>query len=396
MTIRAKEDWKIAFGAALGMAAGNAPISLYSFGALMKPLQAQYGWDRAQVSLAPSLASLCTTIWIPFLGAAIDRWGLKRVMVPAILAYALNLALIGQAAELPVFITLVALAGITGAVQTPIGYSKSVTSHFDTHRGLALGITMAGTGLGIALLPLYVQSVLSRFGLAYAYPSLALVVLVLALPSVIFFVREPGDPVPRGAEAAPDTIPGATLREALRSRVFWLLAASVLLVSTVTVGVMVHIVPLLTDHGMSPGNAAKVMSAAGAATIAGRLLTGFLVDRIFAPVVGATIFLTTVVGLYLLVTGASPVVGAVLVGLAIGTEMDLVGYLVSRYFGMKRFGQIYGYIFAAFGVGASAGPFLAGTLVAGRGYGLVFSIFAVLLVFASGMMLSLGRFPDAH
>jgi MFS family permease len=391
--IRAKEDWKIAFGAALGMMAGNAPISLFSFGALIKPLQAQHGWDRAQVSLAPSLAALFATIWIPFLGAAIDRWGLKRVMVPGILAYALNLALIGQAAELPVFIALVALTGITGAVQTAVGYAKSVASHFESHRGLALGITMAGTGLGTAILPLYIQSVLSRFGLAYAYPSLALVVLVLALPSVIFFLREPNNPVPRSAEAAPDTVPGATLHEALRSRVFWLLAASVLSVSTVTMGVWVHIVPLLTDHGMSPGDAAKIMSAAGAATIAGRLLTGFLVDRIFAPMVGATIFLTTVMGLYLLVTGASPVAGAVLVGYATGTEVDLIGYLVSRYFGMKRFGQIYGYIFAAFGLGASAGPFLAGTLAAERGYSLVFSIFAVLLVFASGLMLCLGHFP---
>ena len=393
--IQKKEDWKIAFGAALAMVAGNAPISLFSFGALIKPLQAQHGWDRAQVSLAPSLAALFATIWIPFLGAAIDRWGLKRVMIPGILAYALNLALIGQAAALPVFIALIALTGITGAVQTAVGYAKSVASHFESHRGLALGIAMAGVGVGTAIMPLYIQTVLSRFGLAYAYPSLALVVLVLALPSVIFLVQEPYNPALRVAGAATAMVPGVTLHEALRSRVFWLLGASVLSVSTVTTGVLVHIVPLVTDHGMSPGDAAKVMGAAGAATIVGRLLTGFLVDRIFAPMVGSAVFLTAVVGLYLLVTGASPVAGAVLIGFATGTEVDLIGYLVSRYFGMKRFGQIYGYIFAAFGLGASAGPFLVGTLfTAEGGYNLAFSIFAVLLVFASGMMLCLGRFPD--
>ena len=123
---------------------------------------------------------------------------------------------------------------------------------------------------------------------------------------------------------------------------------------------VVHTVPLLTDKGYSPEAAAALMIAVGLSTMAGRLLSGYLVDRIFAPFVAAFFFLLPCLGIYLLDSTISPVAGIISLGLASGTEIDMIGFLTSRYFGMKRFGQLYGYLFASFVVGSAVGPYYDG------------------------------------
>jgi MFS family permease len=146
----------------------------------------------------------------------------------------------------------------------------------------------------------------------------------------------------------------------LGGRQFWLIACALLLVSTVTQGLVVHTVPLLTDKGYSPETAATLMVAVGLSTMAGRLLSGYLVDRIFAPFIAAFFFLLPCLGIYLLDSTVLPVAGIISLGLAFGTEIDMIGYLTSRYFGMKRFGQLYGYLFASFVIGSAIGPLMMG------------------------------------
>ena len=102
------------------------------------------------------------------------------------------------------------------------------------------------------------------------------------------------------------------------------------------------------------------MIAVGLSTMAGRLLSGYLVDKIFAPFVAASFFLLPCLGIYLLDSTISPVAGIISLGLASGTEIDMIGFLMSRYFGMKRFGQLYGYLFASFVVGSAIGPSMMG------------------------------------
>ena len=96
--------------------------------------------------------------------------------------------------------------------------------------------------------------------------------------------------------------------------------------------------------------------------LAGRLLAGYLVDRVFAPHVATIFFLAPIAGFALLATASGPLAatGVVLMGLGLGTEIDLIAFLVSRYFGQRSFGQLYGYCFMAFGFGSSGGRFLGG------------------------------------
>jgi predicted MFS family arabinose efflux permease len=118
----------------------------------------------------------------------------------------------------------------------------------------------------------------------------------------------------------------------------------------------------LTDHGISTAAAAATMGVFGLATMCGRLLAGWLVDRIFAPYVAAVFFLAPIAGFALLASasGISPALGVILLGLGLGTEIDLIAFLVSRYLGQRAFGTLYGYCFMIFGLGSSCGRFVLG------------------------------------
>jgi MFS family permease len=119
-------------------------------------------------------------------------------------------------------------------------------------------------------------------------------------------------------------------------------------------------------------------------------------DKVFAPYVASSFFALAIAGLYLLASGASAVLGMAAIGLAAGAEVDMIGFFVSRYFGLKRFGQLYGVLFAIFTVGAGLGPLLLGTLYTRlQGYGAGFFICGVGLAVASLSVLTLGSYSYA-
>jgi predicted MFS family arabinose efflux permease len=179
----------------------------------------------------------------------------------------------------------------------------------------------------------------------------------------------------------------------MRTQIFWRLAAAFVIVAAAAGGTIAHIVPLLTDRGIGTSTATAVLSAAGLALVAGRLLAGYLLDRIFAPYVAVAFFLAPLAGILLLFLGSGPIVAAiatVLVGIGLGAEVDLIAFLLSRYFGMRAFGEIYGYLFALFMLGAGAGPFAMGVAYDVTGsYQSMLAAFAIALVLASGLMAGL-------
>jgi len=355
------------------------------------------GWDRANISLAGGAAGLCSALTVPIVGALMDRWGIRRVLLPTVIAFGASVALIAFSSNsLPVFLALYALAGIVGAGQGPLGYAKSISSWFDEKRGLALGTTMAGIGIGAALIPQYAQFLIGTFGWRAAYLGLGALIIIVALPSVFFFIRDPQEaPVSFEPEDRSSLrgIPGKEVSEALKSFRFWLLAAILMIVSVVTNGVVVHTVPILTDHGYAANQAAALMIAVGLSTMGGRLLSGYLVDRIFAPYVAAFFFLLPCLGLYFLGSATFPVLGIISIGLASGTEVDMIAFLTSRYFGLKRFGQLYGLLFAVFTAGPAIGPYLMGlSFVRLHSYVPALIPFSIAMAVASALALCLGPY----
>jgi MFS family permease len=189
---------------------------------------------------------------------------------------------------------------------------------------------------------------------------------------------------------------GLDARAARRTTSFWCVAIAFFLVSLVTNGCVVHLVPLLTDRGISAQTAAFAASVSGVALLFGRVWTGYLLDRLFAPYVAIAFFLALALGVFLLwieTADAIALAAAMLVGLGLGAEVDIIAFLVGRYFGLLAFGEIYGYVFAAFVLGAGIGPLLMGSgFDASGSYRWVLGAFVLITLVASGLMTQLGPY----
>ena len=357
-----KNPWWVVFGSTLGLIVGNGPITLFTFGVFLKPIVAEFGWRRATVATAIVMSQLVGAICTPFVGRLVDRWGVRRVTLPFMLAFGIATAAISLTPASPVaFILLYGLAGLAGSGQSPLNYSKAISTWFENRRGLALGIAMSGVGIGVALMPQLARVLINSFGWRGGYVGLGIATLAVGLPAVAIFVREPRDyPIEDVVKKELPPLEGMTSGEAARGTFqFWFVLIATSLVALSVNGAITHIVPILTDRGVSVRLATTLLSVSGIALIGGRVVSGYFLDRFFAPYVAACFFLLPVAGIALLSTSAgtiAPLVGTVCLGIGIGSEIDMIAFLAGRYFGVRNFGEIYGYIMAVFLFSSGLGP----------------------------------------
>jgi MFS family permease len=398
----------------------NGPIVFFTFGLFLGPITTEFGWDRATFSSSLLVGHTLAAVAYPFMGRAIDRYGIRRMTLTFIPIFALATAAVALTPPSRlVFIALAGLCGLVSVGQAPPAYAKAVSAWFDERRGLALGIAMAGIGLGATLMPQIARWVIATYGWRAGYVALGVLTFAVAFPAVALFIREPvrdarsvrlqPDQKVRSVRLQPDqgdrgdaTAGGLTVREAVRSSTFWLLAVSVFLVVTTINGMVGHLIPMLTDRGMDVRQATTTLSAVGLSTIAGRVIAGYLLDRFFAPYVAAGLFLLPLVSIALLTGGAggaAPVVAAMALGFGLGAEIDVIGFLTGRYFGLRGYGEIYGYLFAIFTLGTGLGPVLmAVAFDVTRSYDATLTGFAAALLAASVLVSRLGsyRYPAPH
>jgi MFS family permease len=402
VSVELKNPWWLVFASVVGLLVGNGPIMQFTFGVLLAPVSREFGWDRGTVSSAIVLGLWMTGIATPFVGRLVDRFGIRAVALPAISLFSLATASVALVpASIAAFAALYALMGLAAAGQTPMIYAKAISARFDDKRGLALGIAMAGVGLGAAVVPQFAQALVGRVGWRGAYAGLGGLTFLLAFPAVALFIgRQP--PLTNAKTVAVNQVPGLTALEAFRTGAFWRLAIVFFIVSAATGGTIAHVVPLLTDRGVPPQTATGVLTLAGLSLIGGRLLAGYLLDRIFAPYVALAFLIAPLTGIAVLLLAIQPRVamfGTVLVGIGLGAEVDLIAFLLSRYLGMRSFGEIYGYFFAIFMLGAGLGPLVMGVSFDQMGsYKLTLVCFELALAFASIVVLQLGpyAYPLSH
>ena len=160
---------------------------------------------------------------------------------------------------------------------------------------------------------------------------------------------------------------------------------------------MTQIVALLTDRGIPIGVAVGALSAAGLALIFGRIIAGWCLDRFWGPYVAIAFFTIPMLGIALLASGAGggvPLVGAVLCGLGVGAEVDLMAFFTSRYFGIRDYAKIYGVMFALFAGANGVGPSLSGaSFDRFHSYVPIFIVYEVLLLITCALFLGLGPYP---
>jgi MFS family permease len=157
-------------------------------------------------------------------------------------------------------------------------------------------------------------------------------------------------------------------------------------------------VPYLTSRGESRDTAVMIQASLWAVLVVGRVSTGWLMDRFFAPRVGFVFLLLPIVGIALLASGASGIVAllcAMMVGLAAGAEVDVIAYLTGRYFGLKHYSVIYATYFSAFAFGSGVGPVTTAWAVERvGGYPPVLWAISGLMAVAAALLLKLPRFPE--
>src|SRR5436190_3534089 len=391
-----KNPWWVVLGGVLGLFVCNGPVLNFTFGVFLKPLMADMGWQRGTASFALALGEFLAALTVPLLGQMMDRWSIRKVALPGIVAFGAFLCLLGLTPHsFLIFTILFGLASIAGAIQTPLGYTKAIAAWFDRRRGLALGIALAGVGLGGIAMPQLANLFIENFGWRGAFVLLGLMVVVVAFPSVALWVREPSPGEGERGMPALDNLPGLSAREAARTTRFWILGSTFFVVAFALLGMAGHVVPLLTDRGMTPAAAAATFALFGLSTLVGRVLSGFLIDRIFASYIATFFWLAPIAGFAALSlgTGHIPALGVVLIGLGLGTEVDLIAFMISRYLGLRAFGGIYGLFFMMFGLGGALGRFLGGYLfdLAGS-YDPAMMISAAALVVAVVLVNSLGSY----
>ena len=391
--------WLVVLGSALALSVGNGPIILFTFGVLVGPIDAEFGWPRATLASAIVAAHTAGALAMPFIGALIDRFGIRRVTLPAICAFALIFGGLAALPANPLFFVLgYALLGVVGAGHSTLPYAHAVSSWFGRKRGLALGLTLSGVGLGGALVPQIARLLVAHVGWRGAYVGVASILFLVAAPAVVLFVRDRGRDA-SGGDAEADVASGTTLRDALGSFQFWAIGVALFLVAMAVNGSIAHIVPLLADRGVSAEAATTALSASGLALILGRILSGHCLDRFFAPVVAVVFFLVPFCGLVVLGTtaGAVPALAAAtLLGIGIGAEVDIMAFLVSRYFGLAHYGAIYGTLLALFTFGTGLGPWLIALAFDHfHAYGVAFTGAGLALAAASVLVLRLGPYKYA-
>jgi MFS family permease len=384
----------------------QGPVMTFSFGVFLPSLEAEFGWSRGQISFALTLTILAAALAMPFAGRVLDVVGARVFALWAIIIFGLSvISLYLVPGTLWLFYTWFTVIGAMAAGAAPGPFARTISAWFDKRRGIALGICMSGVGLGAAIMPLIARLSITAFGWRGAYVAIGCMILAV-IPLILWlFHNEPGpmscyvdnDPE-RGTASGRDQSFGLSIREAFKRSSFWVLMFAFFIAAFTINGCTVHLVPLLTDRGVSFEAAAGVASMIGLALIFGRVLAGYLLDKLFAPYVAIAFLCGPVAGMLVLSqggTGPLALLSALLLGVGVGAEVDLIAYLVSRYFGLKAFGEIYGYLFGIFVVGTGIGPLIMGLSFDIFGeYRPMLIVFSGLLGLSCLSMLRLGEYPD--
>ena len=360
--------WWVVLATAVGLALHSGPIIAATFGVFLEPLSHEFGWTRAELSMAFSLFTLTGAAAALVVGRWVDRIGARRVILCSVALFSLAVASFYLlSARLWHLYALYIGLGIVGSGTTPLAYSKVIAEWFDQKRGLALAMGIVGSSVGSLLLPPFAHALVDQVGWRMAYAYLGLLIAGIALPVVALLLAEaPGRNRERDAqERGAPHLPGPELSggEVLRRASFWRMAGAFFFLSIAFSGCFVHLVPLLTDRGVSRQSAALAMSVCAGGSLVGRLLCGYLLDRFAANRVAVGFFCAAALGMALLCgseAGATAFVAAWLIGLMVGAELDLIAYMCSRLFGLRAFGEIYSYVYALFVLGGAIGPALMG------------------------------------
>ncbi|MFN3727633.1 MAG: MFS transporter [Allosphingosinicella sp.] len=398
-----RRGWSLPIVAALGYGLGN--VFGHSFGVFVQPIEREFGWTRGEISSAFTVISLVLALFLPLVGRLIDRLGPRRIAIPGAIAYCCAIAALGLTGpSLLSWWGLWALVGIAAVtVQAPV-WTSAVSSRFNRSRGTALAITFCGGAITTTFLPILGMYLIAELGWRGAYAAMAAICAVVVIPLValaFYDARDVGESTGRSRAAPVRQITGEEIRTALRSRRFVRLAVASFCLMIGITALLIHFVPILSSVGLTTAQAAGAASLIGIGSLLGRLLCGYLLDRISGSLVGAVAFglPAAVAGALMLFDGGlgGAMAIAFLFGMCVGGEVDVLAYLTGRHFGLTSYGTLFGILVAIQNLAYAIGPPLAGILYDRTGgYDLFLAVAIPLFLTAALLVALLGPYPEAE
>jgi MFS family permease len=341
----------------LGLATGYSSTYFYTSGLFLIPIATDFEISRAQASLGPLACMLVHAAVTPFLGQMLDRFGAFSVAVLSLVGLAVGFLLLATLTQgLASYIGCLVVLALLGSGSTALSFSRLVLDAFDRRRGVALGFVMTGTGLGALVFPPLLMSIIEESGWRSAYLLLAAVALVatMVISMLLFPIRRKLKPY--GLAATRSAARGAFA--IWRDKSFHAIGIMFLLLGMASVSLVVHFVPILVGAGMTSLRAASIAGLIGLASIGGRILMGFLLDRY--PVTHLTIGVIILAGMGIALMIADPltfgIFAALMLGVAMGSEADLLAFFALRYFPEESYGKAFGGILCFFLIGCAIGP----------------------------------------
>ena len=387
--------WRIVAGFFLTMFLGAGVIATHSV--FFKPISAEFGWSRTALSAVLSVNLLIGGLSAPFWGRLVDRRGSRAIVPVGVMIVGISLLLLSGMGAMWQAYLLYMLLAVGGGGMSVVPISSTLSQWFVRRRGLAIGTTLAGSGVGGLVMAPIAGVLAETVGWRGGYQFYGLTILLVAIP-VLFLVlrRRPQDMgmLPDGDEPKEvsteahdglslggDQPPALDLKAAIKTRTFWLLAVGFMLPMFAGRALVVHLVPIMTDAEITPRIAAAAFGVVLGLSPVGKLGFGLAADRfnkrhIFALCygIGALAILCLVA---LESVGPIALAGFILIfGCSYGGGITLAPLLIGECFGTASLGEIFGVLGLTAMVGGALGPIFAGwTYDTMASYQVAFNVF---------------------
>lgn len=401
-----RAHWPLVLASFMGIALPTS--AYYATGLFIDPLTAQFGWNRTTISSGASIAGLIIIVLSPFVGAMVDRWGARRLVLPGLVLTMVAMAGFGLASgSAAQWLLLWGFYAIpTSALKSTL-WTSAIAGRFDAARSFALAVALSGTALPTAIVPPLARWLIDTLGWREAWGALGLILGLPALVLCLFFLFDRHDDARRERSApggrAPTTLhldlPGLSLSEAVRSVPLWRIALATLITMLLASTLVLHKVPLLIEVGLSRTEAAWLAGFSGLAAFAGSLVVGWLIDRYDAGLIGfITNSITAVALVFLLEAFRTPaliVISMVIVGFAGGAKLELCAYLTSKYAGLRNYGKVFSVMAGIIAATGSVGSMVGGLAYDYAGsYDLLIEVCIPASVVSALLIFRMGPYPD--
>jgi len=410
--------WVVAVGCSFLMLVGVG-VGYYGLAVFLRPLQEAHDWSNAVVSGATGLYFSLSGVTGAVVGPHIDRRGPKRFMLVGSLLIGASVSLIGHVQEIWQLYLVYGILAVAFGLATSVSVNAVMTRWFVTRRAKAMSISSTGISVGGMVLAPLGSKLIDVGGLELATPLMGLLVVVVAVPVILFVIvpdpaavglRPDGFDGPASDGRVASAAPGrASLSVAVQQRIwtraavvrtsaFWAMLVGFGLVLTAQAGFVIHQISFLETRVGSRSTAALALSVTAFGSIVARLVVGTFADRIDKKGLTIALFVVQAAAVLGVVLTSNIVITYLLTlvfGFTIGNVYMMMSLLVGEVFGTVSFGTVFGLVTLVGQTGSGIGPFLVGALEdATGGYGVPFTITAVATFAAAGAIAAL-RPPPA-